>query len=106
MSITLDENNYLLYKRVMEAYEGHSVDWKNGSAIVDGKPVTQYTFAQNYYFMMGDNRHGSADSRCWGFVPNDHIVGKALLVVASTNDTGTKSFPNNIRWNRFFRLVQ
>lgn len=105
MTIDLDENNYLLYKRVMEAYEGHKVEWKNGAAIVDGATVKQYTFKQNYYFMMGDNRHGSADSRCWGFVPNDHVVGKALLVVASTNDTGTKKFPNNIRWNRFFKLA-
>jgi signal peptidase I len=106
MTIDMDQNNYLLYKRVIEAYEVHKVDWKNGSAMVDGVAIKQYTFQQNYYFMMGDNRHGSADSRCWGFVPNDHIVGKALLVVASTNDTGTKKFPNNIRWNRFFRLAQ
>jgi len=105
MSIQLDENNYLLYKRVIEAYENHKSEWKNGSAYVDGKAVKDYTFEQDYYFMMGDNRHGSADSRFWGFVPDDHIVGKALIVVASTNDTGVKKFPKNIRWNRFFRLV-
>ncbi len=105
MTIDLTEDNYLLYKRVMEAYEGHKVEWKNGGAVIDGVASKQYTFKQNYYFMMGDNRHGSADSRCWGFVPNDHVVGKALMVVASTNDTGTKKFPNNIRWNRFFRLA-
>jgi signal peptidase I len=105
MSLKLDENNYLLYKRVMEAYENHKTEWKDGKAYIDGKLATDYTFEQNYYFMMGDNRHGSADSRCWGFVPNDHVVGKALVVVASTNDTGVKKFPNNIRWNRFFRLV-
>jgi signal peptidase I len=105
LTISLDENNYILYKRVIEAYEHHTSEWKGGQAYVDGKVVKEYTFRQNYYFMMGDNRHGSADSRCWGFVPNDHIVGKALLVVASTNDTGVKKFPNNIRWNRFFRLV-
>lgn len=105
MNIKLDETNYLLYKRVIEAYEHHKTEWKGGQAYVDGKIVADYTFEQNYYFMMGDNRHGSADSRCWGFVPNDHVVGKAVLVVASTNDTGVKKFPNNIRWNRFFRLV-
>lgn len=105
MSIKLDEHNFILYKRVMEAYENHTAEWKGGKAIIDGKEATDYTFKQNYYFMMGDNRHGSADSRFWGFVPHDHVVGKALLVVASTDDTGIKRFPNNIRWNRFFRLV-
>lgn len=105
LTITLDENNYLMYKRVMEAYEYHKVEWKGGLAYIDGAVAKEYTFEQNYFFMMGDNRHGSADSRCWGFVPNDHVVGKALLVVASTNDTGVKKFPNNIRWNRFFRGV-
>jgi signal peptidase I len=105
LTITLDENNYLMYKRVMEAYEYHKVEWKGGQAYIDGAVAKEYTFEQNYFFMMGDNRHGSADSRCWGFVPNDHVVGKALLVVASTNDAGVKKFPNNIRWNRFFRGV-
>lgn len=104
-TIELNELNYILYKRAIEAYEGHTSDWKNGKAIIDGNEATSFTFNQDYYFMMGDNRHGSADSRFWGFVPNDHIVGKALLVVASTNNTGVKKFPNNIRWNRFFKLV-
>ncbi len=104
-TVELNEINFILYKRVIEAYEGHQAVWKGGQALIDGKVATSYTFQQHYYFMMGDNRHGSADSRFWGFVPHDHIVGKALIVVASTNTTGVKKFPNNIRWNRFFKIV-
>ena len=71
---------------------------------LDGEPATSYTFAMDYYWMMGDNRHNSADSRFWGFVPEDHIVGKASFVWLSLD--AKKSFPSNIRWSRMFRKVR
>ena len=66
---------------------------------IDGAPVDTYTFAMDYYWMMGDNRHNSADSRFWGFVPEDHIVGKASFIAFSTGEEG-------IRWNRMFRKIR
>ena len=69
----------------------------------DGKEITTYTFKQNYYFMMGDNRHNSADSRFWGFVPEDHIVGKALFIWMSWDDAGNGM--KKIRWNRLFHGI-
>jgi signal peptidase I len=70
---------------------------------MDGKPITEYKFKQNYYFMMGDNRHNSADSRYWGFVPEDHVVGKAVLVWMSMDPMG--GVGSKIRWNRIFNLI-
>ena len=75
----------------------------DGKIIIDGKETSSYTFSQDYYFMMGDNRHNSLDSRYWGFVPEDHIVGKPSVIWLSTN--AGKKFPNNIRWPRFFKFV-
>jgi signal peptidase I len=77
----------------------------NGKISIDGKLVTNYTFNQDYYFMMGDNRYESADSRFWGFVPEDHIVGKALFTWMSI-DPNPKSIFNKIRWNRLFRVIE
>ena len=71
---------------------------------IDGKPVTSYTFKQDYYFMMGDNRDNSLDSRFWGFVPEDHIVGKAVFVWMSL-DPNPANIWNKIRWNRLFRTI-
>jgi signal peptidase I len=104
-TITLDEKNILLYERIITSYEGHTLDLKaDGTIEVDGKPTTTYTFAMDYYFMLGDNRHKSADSRYWGFVPEDHIVGKPLFVWLSLDPD--KSFLSSIRWNRFFMKVK
>ncbi|MCR5697807.1 MAG: S26 family signal peptidase [Marinilabiliaceae bacterium] len=104
-SITLDEKNILLYERIITSYEGHTLDLKaDGTIEVDGKPTTTYTFAMDYYFMLGDNRHKSADSRYWGFVPEDHIVGKPLFVWLSLDPD--KSFLSSIRWDRFFMKVK
>jgi len=101
-TIALTHQNLLLYSRVIHNYEGHSLEIHDGKAIIDGKPATTYTFSMDYYWMMGDNRHNSADSRAWGFVPEDHIVGKPLLVWLSL-DKDRGWFNGKIRWNRFFK---
>ena len=96
--IELTPENLPFYRRVITAYEGNTLEVRDGQILVNGQPATTYTVRQNYYWMMGDNRHMSQDSRFWGFVPEDHIVGKARLVLWSTDkDHG------GIRWNRFFR---
>ena len=100
-TIHLDEKNALLYERAICAYEGHSLDVRGGKVFLDGKETDSYTFEMNYYFMLGDNRHKSADSRYWGFVPEDHVIGKPLFVWLSLDPD--KSFFGSIRWNRFFK---
>ena len=103
-TVQLTEENLPLFRRIIEAYEGHTLEERDGRIVIDGKEATEYTFAMNYYWMMGDNRHNSADSRFWGFVPEDHIVGKASFVWLSLD--ANKSFPANIRWNRLFTKVR
>lgn len=97
-TITLNPENVLRYRRCIETYEGNTFDEKNGQYFINGEPATQYTFKMNYYWMMGDNRHNSLDSRFWGFVPEDHIVGKASIIWFSVN--------NGIRWNRLFKKIK
>ncbi len=102
--ITLDSNAYLTYDRAIRTYEGHpTFEMRGNKFFMEGKEITTYQFKYNYYFMMGDNRHNSADSRFWGFVPEDHIVGKALFVWMSW-DTNATGF-HKIRWNRLFRGI-
>ncbi len=101
VDLTLDNLSY--FDRIIEAYEGNTLDVKEGKILINGQVVTSYTFKMDYYFMMGDNRHRSADSRFWGFVPEDHIIGKPKFVWLSTDQE--KSFPKSIRWNRFFKVV-
>lgn len=95
VTVELNEENLPLYRRIIEVYENGDLQ----EALRQGS----YTFKQDYYFMMGDNRHNSLDSRYWGFVPEDHIVGKPMVVWLSTN--GNAKFPKNIRWSRFFKFV-
>ena len=102
-TVELTMENLPLYQRIITSYEGNSLDVKDGKIYINGEEAHSYTFAQDYYFMMGDNRHNSLDSRYWGFVPEDHIVGKPALIWLSID--GNKKFPQNIRWRRFFKFV-
>jgi signal peptidase I len=102
-TIQLTPENVLKYKRCITAYEQNALEEKNGAVYLNGKIATSYTFKQDYFFMMGDNRHNSADSRFWGFVPEDHIVGKAVFIWMSWDTNGT--FLSKIRWSRLFNVI-
>jgi signal peptidase I len=104
-TITLSMDNISLYKRIITTYEGNHLEIKNGKIIINGKESNSYTFKMNYYWMMGDNRHNSADSRYWGFVPEDHIVGRAMFVWLSL-DENKGWFSGKLRWKKMFRLVK
>jgi len=103
-TVELTLQNLPLYERVIHAYEGNNLKVSGDQILINGKPATSYTFKMDYYWMMGDNRHNSADSRFWGFVPEDHIVGKPKFVYLSFNKD--KKFPANIRWNRVFMKIR
>ena len=103
VTVELTIENLPLYERIITAYEGNELDVRDGRIFINGEEAQSYTFKQDYYFMMGDNRHNSLDSRYWGFVPEDHIVGKPALIWLSID--GNKKFPHNIRWRRFFKFV-
>ena len=95
--IELTLENLPIYRRVITAYEGNTLEVQDGRILINGQPATSYTPRMNYYWMMGDNRHMSQDSRFWGFVPEDHVVGKARVILwSSDKDHG------GIRWNRTF----
>ena len=103
VEVELTLENLPLYKRIITSYEGNELEVVDGRIFINGEEAQSYTFKQDYYFMMGDNRHNSLDSRYWGFVPEDHIVGKPALIWLSID--GNKKFPHNIRWRRFFKFV-
>jgi len=102
-TVNLDSTTIPLYRRAIEVYEGNKVEDNGNQLVINGKAAGSYTFKMNYYWMMGDNRHNSLDSRFWGFVPEDHIVGKALFVWMSWDTNGT--FLGKIRWNRLFKGI-
>lgn len=105
LSVTLTESNVAFYGEVIKHYDGNEgITVEQGKIFQNKKPLQNYMFKQNYYFMMGDNRHNSADSRYWGFVPEDHIVGKAVFVWMSL-DPNPVSFIDKIRWGRIFRVI-
>ena len=101
--VELTLENLPLYHRIITSYEGNDLQVKEGKILINGEEAQSYKFTQDYYFMMGDNRHNSLDSRYWGFVPEDHIVGRPALIWLSID--GNKKFPKNIRWRRFFNFV-
>lgn len=102
-TVKLDSMTFPLYIRAIKIYENNKVEVSGNDILINGKKTDTYTFKMNYYWMMGDNRHDSDDSRFWGFVPEDHIVGKALFIWMSLDDN--ESFLNKIRWSRLFRGV-
>ncbi|HEX2935167.1 MAG TPA: S26 family signal peptidase [Bacteroidales bacterium] len=99
-TIKLTSTNLCFYERIINAYEENKLEVKNNVIYINDKAASSYTFKMDYYFMMGDNRHSSADSRFWGFVPEDHIVGAPRFIWLSLDPE--KSFPANIRWKRMF----
>ncbi|MCW3785699.1 signal peptidase I [Plebeiibacterium sediminum] len=103
-TVQLTLKNLVLYDRIITAYEGNTLDVKNGEIYINGKKQNEYTFNMDYYFMLGDNRHQSQDSRYWGFVPEDHVVGRPLLVWLSLNKDKSL-FEGKIRFERFFKWV-
>ena len=104
-TITLTSENLVIYKQVLKRYEGEEMGnldtFKNIKTEIEENGSANYTFKQNYYWLMGDNRQNSADSRFWGFVPENHIVGKALFIWMSYDKYG-----KGIRWERLFNSVK
>lgn len=100
-TISISAKNIAWYRRIITAYEGHTLAEKKDGIYIDGKKTSKYTFSMNYYWLMGDNRYNSADSRIWGFVPEDHIVGRASMVWFSK-----AADPSiGVRWDRLFKMI-
>jgi len=105
VTVALNLDNLDFYKRIITVFEGNTLQIRDGKIFINGKETSQYTFTQNYFWMMGDNRHNSADSRYWGFVPDDHVVGKAVFVWLSL-DPKKSLIDGKIRWNKLLRIVK
>ncbi|MGE5317561.1 MAG: signal peptidase I, partial [Chloroflexota bacterium] len=104
VTVQLNKQNIVLYERIIKAYELNNLEIIGDKILINGKAATQYTFKMDYYWMMGDNRHNSADSRYWGFVPYDHIVGKAIFVWLSL-ESNKSLFDGKIRFNKMMRTI-
>jgi signal peptidase I len=100
-TVTLTPQNIALYRNIIGKYEGNTLEERGGKFLINGTEATSYTFKMNYYWMMGDNRHNSLDSRYWGFVPEDHVVGKAWFVWFSYGE----HMISDMRWGRLFRSI-
>ena len=105
VTIPISMKNICVYKRIIGVFEGNNLVIRDGKIFINGKDATEYTFKMNYFWMMGDNRHNSMDSRYWGFVPDDHIVGKAVFVWLSL-DPNKSLFDGKIRWSKLLRIVK
>lgn len=103
--VKLDHKSFPIYRRIITAYEGHTLEERTDGIYIDGKKTDTYTIQQNYYWMMGDNRNNSADSRFWGFVPEDHIVGHASFIWMSIEQS-KGMFGGGMRWNRMFSGIE
>ena len=103
MTISLNDSTMTLYSRAIELYENNKVQVKGKSVLINGKEANTYTFKMNYYWMMGDNRHNSLDSRIWGYVPEDHVIGKAMITWMSIDST--KNFLDKVRWDRIMKPI-
>jgi len=102
-TVTLNDSTLTLYRRAIEVYENNKVETTGNDIAINGKKANSYTFKMNYYWMMGDNRHNSLDCRFWGYVPEDHIVGKAMITWMSIDST--QDLFHKIRWNRIFKPI-
>jgi len=103
MTIKLTDSTVALYSTAIEKYEGNRLGKSGNGYTINGKAADTYTFKMNYYWMMGDNRHDSLDSRFWGYVPEDHIIGKAMITWFSTDPN--KGLFSKIRWSRILRPI-
>jgi len=103
VTINLTLDNLPFYERIIGYYEHNDLQIKDSAIFINGEPASTYTFKMDYYWMMGDNRHSSLDSRFWGYVPEDHIIGRPRLVWLSLNKD--KHFPANIRLKRMFKTI-
>jgi signal peptidase I len=102
-SVPLNDSTLVFYRRAIEVYEHNKVEGSGNNIMINGKKADSYTFKMNYYWMMGDNRHNSLDCRFWGYVPEDHIVGKAIITVMSIDST--QDLFHKIRWSRIFKPI-
>ncbi len=106
-TVEINIENLPIYERIIKVYEGNDLKVeRDGTILINGQKATSYTFKMDYYWMMGDNRHNSLDSRYWGFVPEDHIVGRPVFIWLSLNQDKKWGQKGKIRWNRMFRSVK
>ena len=101
-TVKISPQNIALYRRIIETYEGNDLQVRKDGILINGSPASEYTFEMDYYWMMGDNRHNSEDSRVWGFVPEDHVVGKPVIIWFATREG---QIAKGINWRRIFKLV-
>jgi signal peptidase I len=104
MSIALNDSTMVLYSRAIELYERNTVEINDKDILINGKKADHYTFKMDYYWMMGDNRHNSMDSRYWGYVPEDHVIGKAMLTWMSIDST--ENLLHKVRWSRILKPIR